>query len=105
MAAIASSAAVYLSVRTYFTSCNCRPTRRSRTATLFLQEHRDMANEKFGILVLRPVRGVRVEDQLCVGEILLKNVRVDRIDDDVVTAVDDERRLPDSFQIFVGPCA
>jgi len=43
----------------------------------------------------RAVIGVRVEDQLGIGDVLLEDVRVDRVDDHVVAAVDDERRLMD----------
>ena len=59
------------------------------------QEHRDVPDKPFRILVLRAVIGVRVEDQLGVGDVLLEDARVDRVDDHVVVAVDDQRRLMD----------
>src|SRR6267143_4734966 len=69
------------------------------------QEHRDVPNKSFRVLVLRSVIGVRVEDQLRIGNVLLEDVRVDRVDDHVVVAVDDQRRLMDRLQIIEGVCA
>src|SRR6267378_6014423 len=69
------------------------------------QEHRDVPDKPFRILVLRAVIGVRVEDQLGVGDVLLEDVRVDRVDDHVVVAVDDQRRLMERLQIVEGVCA
>src|SRR5207237_7021416 len=71
----------------------------------FGQEHRDVPDKPFRVLVLRAVIGVRVEDQLGVGDVLLEDVRVDRVDDHVVVAVDDQRRLMDRLQIVEGVCA
>ena len=44
--------------------------------------------------------GIRVNDQLRVRQVLLKDVRIHRGDDDVGAAVDDQRRLLDRFQII-----
>jgi hypothetical protein len=52
-----------------------------------------MPDEALRILVLRAVIGVRIQDQLGVGDVLLEDVRVDRVNDHVVIAIDDQRRL------------
>ena len=39
----------------------------------FGQEQRDVLDEPIGILILRPVGGVRIEDQLCIREMPLQN--------------------------------
>ena len=44
--------------------------------------------------------GVREEDQLGVWQVLLQDIGVDGGDDDVVAAVDDERRLLDSLEVI-----
>jgi hypothetical protein len=49
-------------------------------------------------LVLRAVIGIGVEDELRVREVLLQDERVHRVDDDVVAAIDDQRRLGDRLQ-------
>src|SRR5713226_539859 len=67
---------------------------------LLVEEHRDVTDEQFGILVQRAVRRIGITDQLSVRQILLQDVRVDRVDDDIVAAVDDKRRLFDFFQII-----
>src|SRR5258707_2184768 len=69
-----------------------------RSRAFLGQEHRDVPNKPFRVLVLRAVIGVRVEDQLGIGDVLLEDVRVDRVDDHVVVAVDDKRRLMERLQ-------
>ena len=79
----------------------CRPVGRLASApalsllaaTLFLEEHRDMADEKFGILVERAVVGVGVENELRVWNLPLQDERIHRVDDHVAATVDDECRL------------
>jgi hypothetical protein len=48
-------------------------------------------DEELRVLLLRTVVGVRVDDQLSVGDVLLQNPRVDGVDDHVVVAVDYQR--------------
>src|SRR5216684_556270 len=76
-----------------------------RSRAFFREEHRDVSDKPFRVLVLRAVIGVRVEDQLGIGDVLLEDVRVDRVDDHVVVAVDDNRRLMDRLQIVERVCA
>ena len=64
-----------------------------------------MLDEPPGILVLRAVVGVRIENQLRVREVLLQDPGVDRVDDHVPVAVDDQRRLRDCLQVLEGVCA
>jgi hypothetical protein len=52
-----------------------------------------MPDESLRVLVLRTVAGVRVDDQLSVGDVLLQNPGVDGIDDHVVVAVGYQGRL------------
>jgi hypothetical protein len=46
------------------------------------------------------VIGVGIEDKLGIGQVLLQDERVHGIDDHVLAAVDDQRRLTDRLQIF-----
>ena len=62
-----------------------------------------MADEELGILVLRAVIGVGVDDELRIRDVLLHDEGVDRGHDHVVTAVHDECWLLDRLQIVVGP--
>jgi hypothetical protein len=59
-------------------------------------------DEPLGILKLRAVVGVRVDDQLSIGDVLLQNPGVDGVDDHVVVAVDDQRRLQDGLEVLIG---
>ena len=59
-----------------------------------------MTDEEFGILVLRAVIGVGIEDELGVRQVLLQDERVHGVDDHVLAAVHDQRRLADRLQIF-----
>src|SRR5229473_2728737 len=68
-----------------------------------VQEQRRVFDEELGILMLRAVIGVGVDDQLRIRDVLLHDEGVDRGHDHVVTAVHDERRLRDRLQIVVGP--
>jgi hypothetical protein len=52
-----------------------------------------VADEALRVRVLRAVVGVRVDDQLSVGDVLLQNPGVDGVDDHVVVTVDYQRRL------------
>jgi hypothetical protein len=58
---------------------------------------------EFGILVLRAVIGVGVEDELGVRQVLLQDERVHGVDDDVVAAVHHQRRLADRLEVVVRP--
>ena len=49
---------------------------RSRGMVLPGQEHGDVPDEEFGILVLRAVIAVGIEDELGVRQVLLQNERV-----------------------------
>ncbi len=64
-----------------------------------------MADEALRVLVLRTVVGVRVDDQLSVGDVLLQNPGVDGINDHIVVAVDHQRRLPDGLEVLIGTLA
>ena len=57
-----------------------------------------MLDEALRVLVLRTVVGVRINDQLSVGDVLLQNPGVDGVDDHVVVAVDYQRRLQDGLR-------
>src|SRR4029453_10559870 len=54
---------------------------------------------------MRAVCGVRVDDQLRVRQVLLQDERVHRVNDDIIAAVHDQRRLLDSLQIAVRTVA
>src|ERR1700682_6689533 len=41
-----------------------------------IQEPRHVGDEQRGILILRPVIGIGIKDELCVGQVLLKNERI-----------------------------
>src|SRR4029077_8527431 len=71
----------------------------------FIEEHRSVTAEQFGTLVQRAVGRIRINDQLRIRQVLLQDVRIDRVDDDVIAAADDERRLFDVFQVIPGPVA
>src|ERR1700681_3127941 len=62
---------------------------------LGIQKPRHVSDEQRGILVLRPVIGIRVENELRVGQVLLQNKRIHGIDDHVLAAVHDQCRLAD----------
>ncbi len=62
-----------------------------------------MTDEEFGILVLRAVIGVGVEDELGVRQVLLQDERVHGVDDDVVAAVHHQRRLSNRLEVVVRP--
>ena len=62
-----------------------------------------MTDEEFGILVLRAVICVGIEDEFGVRQVLLQDERVHRVDDHVLAAVHDQRRLPDRLQVVVRP--
>src|SRR5438270_14016359 len=62
-----------------------------------------MTDEGSGILKLRPMNGVGVDDELRIRDILLHDEGIDRRHDYVVTAVHDECWLLDRLQIAVGP--
>ena len=59
-----------------------------------------MTDEEFGILVLRAVICVGIEDELGVRQVLLQDERVHGVDDHVLAAVHDQSRLADRLQIF-----
>src|ERR1700736_2942058 len=55
--------------------------------------------------MVRAVRGVRIDDQLRVRQVLLQDERVHRVNDDIIAAVDDQRWLLDSLQIVIRTLA
>ena len=61
-----------------------------------------MAHEQSGVLEVRTVVGVGVEDELGFGQELLQDVGVDGRDDDVVAAVDDEDGEPEALEVGVA---
>src|ERR1700730_10223885 len=67
---------------------------------LGLQKPRHVSDEQRGILVLRPVIGIRIEDELRIRQVLLKNKRIHGVNDHVMASVDHQRRLADRLQIF-----
>ena len=62
---------------------------------LRLEKSRDLADEVVVILIQRSVSGIGIDDQFRVRQMLRKDVGIDRFDQDVVAAVDDERGLLD----------
>src|SRR6185436_17811481 len=68
-----------------------------------VQEQRRVFNEELGVLVVRAMIGVGVDDQLSIRDVLLHDEGVDRGHDHIVAAVHDECWLLDRFQIIVGP--
>src|ERR1700730_18720543 len=66
---------------------------------LGIQKTRHVSDEQCGILVLRPVIGIRIENELRVGQVLLKNKRIHRIDDHVIASVDHQRRVGNLSEI------
>src|SRR5438105_4708724 len=67
-----------------------------------LQELRDVLNKQLWVLVLRTMIAVGVQNELRVGQVLLEDERVHRIDEHVVAAVYYERRLSDLLQVSIG---
>src|SRR5882757_10202148 len=74
----------------------------SRVSNSLGQEHRHVTHKEFGILVLRPMIGIWVQDQLGVGDVLLQDEGIHRVDEHIVAAVHHKRRLTDLLQIFIG---
>src|SRR6266851_7627514 len=72
---------------------------------LGIQKPRHVSDEQRGILVMRAVCGVRIDDQLRVRQVLLQDERVHRVNDDIIAAVHDQRWLLDSLQIVVRTLA
>ena len=66
-----------------------------------VQEQADMRHESIRILIHRSMAGIRVDDQLSIGKVLLKIVRVDRVKDRIVASGHHEDRLRDRFQVGV----
>ena len=60
-----------------------------------------MPHKQLGILILRPVTGVGVDDELRIRHLLLNDEGVDRGHDQVVTAVHHERWLLDRLEIVI----
>src|SRR3981189_3893477 len=72
---------------------------RSWKRDLGIQKSRHVSDEQRGILVLRPVIGIRIEDELRVGQVLLKNKRIHGVDDHVIASVDHQRRVGNLSEI------
>src|SRR5437879_12224162 len=68
-----------------------------------VQEQRGVPHKQLGVLKLRSVIGVGVDDELRVRDVLLHDEGVHRGHDYVVTAVHDERWLLDRLQRVVRP--
>src|ERR1700732_1317140 len=71
--------------------------------TSCVQEERSVPHKQLGILKLRPVVGVGVDNELRVRDVLLHDEEVDRWHDHVVTARADGCWLLDPLQIAVVP--
>jgi len=54
-----------------------------------------MLKEDFRMLRLRPVAGVRIHDELSIGQVLGQQERVDRLDHDILVPVHHQGRVPD----------
>src|ERR1700716_2192567 len=65
-----------------------------------IQKPRHVGDEQRGILVLRPVIGIRIENELRAGQVLLKNKRIHGVDDHVITSVDHQRRMGNLSEII-----
>src|ERR1700730_7496552 len=59
-----------------------------------------MLNKELWVLVLRAVIGGGIKDELGIRQVLLQDERVHGVDDHVLAAVHDQRRLADRLQIF-----
>jgi hypothetical protein len=66
---------------------------------LDVEEVDDPAYEALDVLEVSAVAGVGKQHQLGVGEVLVEVVGVDRRDDDVAAAVDDEGGLGDAIEV------
>src|SRR5258706_2672675 len=66
------------------------------------QEARNVTHEAFRVLVVRTVVGVRVDDQLRIGDVLLQNPGIDGVDDHVAVAVHHQCRLLDIPEVLIG---
>src|ERR1700726_1197785 len=64
------------------------------------QERRNVPDEPLGILILRTVIGVGIEDKLGVRQVLLQDERVHGVDDHVLATIHDQCRLTNRLQIF-----
>src|SRR5258708_20157115 len=62
-----------------------------------------MTDEEFGILVLRAVICVGIEDELGVREVLVEDERIHRVNNHVLAAVHDQRWLADRLEVVVRP--
>src|SRR5882762_11508563 len=67
-----------------------------------LQELRGVLNKQLRVLVLRTMIAVGIQNELRVGQVLLEDERVHRIDEHVVASVHHERRLSDLLQVSIG---
>ena len=66
---------------------------------LDVEEVDDPAHEPLDVLEVGTVAGIGQQHQLGVGKVLVEVVGVDRRDDDVVAAVDDEGGLGDPVEV------
>src|SRR3982074_789030 len=66
---------------------------------LGIQKPRHVSDEQRGILILRSVIGIRIEDELRVGQVLLKNERIHGIDDHIIASVDHQRGVGNLLEI------
>src|SRR5882724_3453561 len=72
---------------------------------LSIQKPRHVSDEQRRILVLRPVIGIGIEDELRVGQVALKNERIRGIDDHVMAAVDHQRGVDNLPEVVKRPPA
>ena len=64
-----------------------------------VEEQAGVCYEQLGILELRSVPGIGIDDQLRIRDVLLQVEGIDRRHHDVVMAVNHQRRLTDLFKI------
>src|SRR6266851_2174965 len=77
-------------------------TRCSSEGDIVIEEASDMTYEQVRVLEQGAVAGVRIQDELCVGNVLRQDVRVDRRHHDVVSPIDHERWMLDLLQLCIG---
>src|SRR5712691_10719190 len=67
-----------------------------------VKEASDMTYEQVRVLEQGTVAGVRIQDELCVRNVLRQDVRIDRRHHDVVLPIDHEGWMLDLLQLYIG---